>query len=135
MIKSTYLDGNDDNQRPEDQRQHAKHVRRVERQPVLGVEALTECINWACPDIAEDDTERSDAQPGKPGGCIRPVFPNFVFCGRRGVPGGDDRGSRWVGGRVLHAVLLSAAKGHLVSPEKTLPEAVPLEEAGLSTKR
>jgi hypothetical protein len=36
-------------------------VFRVERQAVLGVEALTKCIDRARPDIAEHDAERSDA--------------------------------------------------------------------------
>ena len=40
----------------------------IERKPVLGVEALTKGVDRACSDIAEDDTERGEAQRGKPGG-------------------------------------------------------------------
>jgi hypothetical protein len=55
------LDGDDDDQCPEDHREDAKHMFRVERQAVLGVEALTKGVDRACPDIAEHDAERSDA--------------------------------------------------------------------------
>jgi hypothetical protein len=83
------FDSDDDDPRPEDHRQDAKHVFRVERQAVLGVKALTKSVDRACPNIAEHDAECSDVQPGKPGGCNLPVFPDFVFCGQRIAPGRD----------------------------------------------
>ena len=62
------FDRDDNDQRPENHRQNAKHVFCIERKPVLGVEALTKGVDRACSDIAEDDTERGEAQRGKPGG-------------------------------------------------------------------
>jgi len=76
------FDRDDDDQRPENHRQNAEHVFRVERQAMLGVEALAKGVDGACPDIAEHDAERGDAQPGEPGGCIRPMPPKFLFSPR-----------------------------------------------------
>ncbi len=104
------FDGDHNDQRPEDHRQNAQHVFRVERKTVLRVEALTERVDRACSDIAKHHAERGHAQSGEPGGCARPVLPKLLFCGQRCMPGRDHLGrSRSVAGTACHAVLLSIA--------------------------
>ncbi len=60
--------GDDDDQRPENQRQNAKDVFCIEGKAVLGVEAFTKGVDRARPDIAEHDAECGEAQRGTPGG-------------------------------------------------------------------
>src|SRR5271165_4551940 len=109
------FDGDDDDQCPESHRQNAKHVFRVESKAVLRVEALTEGVNRACPDIAEHDAERGHAQPGETGGGIRPMLATLLFFCQRGVSGRNRLGrGHGVAGTVCHALLLlTAAEGPL----------------------
>ena len=84
------FDRDDQDQRPHDQRQHAQHILRRERQPVLRVEALAEGVDRARPDIAEDDAERGERKPGDTGRNLRP---GLVCVGARGrVAGRNDLG-------------------------------------------
>ena len=59
------FDGDDQDQRPHDQRQDAEHVFRRQRQPVLRIEALSEGVDRARPDIAEHNAERREGEPGE----------------------------------------------------------------------
>ena len=50
------LDADDDDQRPDDQRQHAVDVGGIGRQPVLQLEAFAKRVQRARADVAIDDT-------------------------------------------------------------------------------
>ena len=52
----------DDDQRPEDQRQHAEHVRLEQRDVVARLERLAHRVQRARADVAVDDAERADGQ-------------------------------------------------------------------------
>jgi hypothetical protein len=58
------LDGDDDDQRPEDERQDTQHVGLRRRQVVLAGQRLPEGVQRAGPDVAEHDAERADRQRG-----------------------------------------------------------------------
>ncbi len=96
------FDGDDKDQRPHDQRQHAEHVFGRERQSALGVEALPKGVHRARPDIAEHDPERRNREPGETARDRRPLP---IFGGRRcRVPSRDGLGRRrGAAGPVRHA--------------------------------
>ena len=52
------LDTDDQDERPDDERQHAVHGGDVESEAVLRLEALAERVERACADVAVDDAER-----------------------------------------------------------------------------
>ena len=56
------LQGNDDDQRPDDQRKNSVHVRGVGKQPVLGLEALSECVERTRADVAVDYANREQSE-------------------------------------------------------------------------
>lgn len=100
------FDRYDQDQCPHNQRQDAEHVFRLEREPVLRVEALSEGIDRARADIAEHNTERRDGKPAESG---RGCWPLALFVGAcRGVPSRDDLGRRGgLRGWFRHTVLLA----------------------------
>ena len=60
------LDRHDDDQRPEDHRQHAQHVGGRQRERVRTVERLAQRIQRAGTDVAVDDANGADHQRGHP---------------------------------------------------------------------
>ena len=56
------LDGDDDQQRIDDQRQHAEDVRFGGRHGVRAEEALAHRVEWAGPDVAVDDADRGQGE-------------------------------------------------------------------------
>lgn len=56
--ESQLFDGDDADQSPKHQREHAEDVRRRRLDPVLAVEALSNGVGWTGPDVAVHHTER-----------------------------------------------------------------------------
>ncbi len=68
------LDGNDDNQRPEDQRQNPEYGRLGMCQPIRAVQRLAECIDRARTDVAVHDAKGGERHE-------REVLPLRLFAG------------------------------------------------------
>ena len=69
LVISAHDDGHiferdDDHHRPEDQAENTVDVQRIGRENMMPGESFAECINRACADVAEDDSDRSDDQFG-----------------------------------------------------------------------
>jgi hypothetical protein len=56
------LDADDDDQRPDDEREYAVDIRRVGSQPVLQLEAFPKRVEWARADVAVNDTNGEQRQ-------------------------------------------------------------------------
>src|SRR5919202_808554 len=84
------LHADDEDQRPDDQRQHAVDVDDVRHEPVVGLEALLDRVKRAGADVAVDDAERGEGEDGETPAartCLR-VMPH----GRDGArPGHAER--------------------------------------------
>ena len=63
MTKDEVLDGDDEGQRPEDEREHAEHVRAASGATPCGPgEALLQRVERARADVAVDDAERAERE-------------------------------------------------------------------------
>jgi hypothetical protein len=60
------LHADDEDQRPHDQREDAVHGGGRGGDPMVGVKALAERVEWTRADVTEDDTERGQRQRGEP---------------------------------------------------------------------
>ena len=67
ITKRMYLIGDDQRQRPEDQRQHAEHVVARRRDAVRAVETLAQRVERARADVAVDDAERAEGEQAETG--------------------------------------------------------------------
>src|SRR5207302_7293178 len=82
------LERDDDDERPEDERQHAEDVGGADRHAARGVEALVDGVERAGADVAVDDAEGAERQPGE--------LPPVRMAGS--AMGGRDGESGWGGG-------------------------------------
>ena len=89
------LHAHHDDEQPYNQRQHAVHIQLRRLESVLGIEALTQCVQRARPDVAVDDAERDQRQSRQtPAAGLR--FRALSMWTHRGE---ESAGARWFFGR------------------------------------
>jgi hypothetical protein len=72
------LDADDEDQRPENQGEHADDVRRRRHDAVLLLEAFPQCVEGAGADVAVDHSERGNREHGEPSSAWRSGNGDFV---------------------------------------------------------